>query len=499
MRALFTTALVALLAAGCGGGGSGGGTDGGGPAAPAPAVPGGGTSAGLYAPIGLLLDEVQSSPEWGHGTALALADADGDGDLDVFAGYPGNEIDGLDDAGAVWIYLNSPTGFGVPVEITARDWWPTEPQVGGRFGMYLYAGDFDGDGFDDVAIGAPSEDVDGVVDAGRVYIRFGTGDGLGLYAGPFGDPSGGETGAEFGGSFAAGDVTGDGIDDLTVGSPGATVGTVRGAGHVWVFVGDDPFAIGDQVIGPATEAQARTDGGCGALIVVDDLDGDGRGEVLAAGPGTRTSAGRVTAFGLDVARRLVPRTTFPVPAGGANSLFGAGMVTDDFDGDGDVDVAIGAPYATCGGVAAAGFVAIYENRTLGSTLAFAPGRVFGDVVPTSGAQFGALLNVADADGDERVDLVVGAPGTRIGGLEGAGRLHVLLQDDGWAFGVPGRRVVHAPTPSVEGAAFGAWIEVGDVTGDGLDDLVTGAPGPYEDGLDLDLRRPGFVEVLPARP
>jgi len=90
--------------------------------------------------------------------------------------------------------------------------------------------DFNDDGFTDLAVGAPGEDVGAAANAGALNVLYGSAGGLEASPDVFFQGSGGvggslEDGDEFGSAVAKGDFDGDGIFDLAVGAPGETVGT----------------------------------------------------------------------------------------------------------------------------------------------------------------------------------------------------------------------------------------------------------------------------------
>ena len=115
--------------------------------------------------------------------------------------------------------------------------------------------DFDGDGKDDLAIGAPGEDIGAIADAGAVNVLYGSGSGLTAsgdqlwHQGVAGVMGGAEAGDLFGSSLACGDYDGDGKDDLAIGAPGEDVGALVDAGAVNVLYGSGSglTATGDQL------------------------------------------------------------------------------------------------------------------------------------------------------------------------------------------------------------------------------------------------------------
>ena len=192
------------------------------------------------------------------GAALAAGDFDGNGVPDLAIGAPGED----NGAGKVHVtYLNSDGTVNSPVSIanpnTAAD----------AFGTSLAAGDFDGDGALDLAIGAPGENNG----AGKVYVAYLNSNGTVKSLVSIANSN---TAADaFGTSLAAGDFDGDGVLDLVIGAPGED----NGAGKVHVT-----YMNSDGTIKNTNKISDPKYAGFGyALSVMDDLDGDGRSEFAA--------------------------------------------------------------------------------------------------------------------------------------------------------------------------------------------------------------------------
>jgi hypothetical protein len=248
-----------------------------------------------------VLDVAESDDRFG--SSLASGDFDGDGFEDLSIGVQNEDLAGravVLDAGAVNVLYGSAKGLAS----AGNQFWtqntsgvPDAAEAGDFLGYSQAAGDFNGDGRDDLAIGVPREGVGSQPQAGAANVLYGSAAGLSGAGSQLwtqnspGIGGGAEDGDHFAESLAAGDMSGDGRDDLAVGvrfedlTTRANVATDAGAVNVIYGSGAGLAAAGNQVWTQNTNGVpdlAETDDDFGAAVAVADLDGDGLGD-LAAG------------------------------------------------------------------------------------------------------------------------------------------------------------------------------------------------------------------------
>lgn len=187
------------------------------------------------------------------GASATIGDFNGDGYDDVAIGVPGDAVTSYAHAGSISVLYGSTSGLTASGDqILHQD----STGVGGAserwdfLGESLAVGDFNCDGYDDIAIGSPQEDVGSVLDAGTVNVIYGSTGGLSTvadewYQGATGVLENDETGDRFGASIAAGNFNddqnptgGNACDDLAIASPSEDLGSEVGAGYVTVLYGD---------------------------------------------------------------------------------------------------------------------------------------------------------------------------------------------------------------------------------------------------------------------
>ena len=189
------------------------------------------------------------------GASLAAEDFDGDGFDDLAIGVPNEDIGNSgtkDAAGAINVVDGSADGINTDTDqILFQDQQGVQgtSEDGDNFGASSAAGDFNGDGLSDLAIGVPFEDITSgsgfVEDAGAVNVLDGSANGLDTANSQiwFQDQPGvqGSNGRFdfFGRSLATGDFNDDGFDDLAVGVPQEDIKGIENAGAVNVFAGSN--------------------------------------------------------------------------------------------------------------------------------------------------------------------------------------------------------------------------------------------------------------------
>ncbi|REK86416.1 hypothetical protein DY245_32725 [Streptomyces inhibens] len=378
------------------------------------------------------------------------------------------------DGGAVHVVFGTAHGPGTASQTIDQD----SPGVPGAdepddiFGEMRAAGDFNRDGYGDLAVSARGEDVNGREDQGAVTILWGSKKGLSGGTSLPGKATPQPYGY-FGDDLAAGDFNGDGRPELAV----------INAGETYVYQGtfsrtgiSGPVAHPDRsnhraahlIAGQVTKDRA-TD-----LVILG----------VAAFPESRTEA---NAWFLKGGANFTSGTALSVNS--HDSHVGDGLIAD-FDKDGYGDIAIGNP----DDAKRRGAVTVWRGGAQGPTTATRITQATAGIAGTPEPEdsFGASISAGDINHDGYADLAIGAYGEKLGDKEYAGAVHVLRGRAGGLSG-SGSQFFTRSSPGVPGSpdtddSFGATVRLRDTDGDGFADLFVAGTGGS-------LRLPGSASGL----
>lgn len=309
------------------------------------------------------------------GATLAIADFNGDGKDDVATGDPLANLRFGND-GAVQVNYGSSSGITTTgQQVFHRD---TPGILGGydqfntRFAIATAAGDVNGDGFDDLVIGAPGAR-DTAPGSGAFHILYGSSRGItttnsSLIGQSFAGVSD-RNGDEFGSAIAVADVNGDRIEDVIVGASGRN----SNAGQVYVYFGrqgqnlpnNAPLILTKSNVfgGPSTAGDRF-----GASIDARDINGDGFADIAIGAPGAEKGTGSVhlifgSSTGVNFNNIRIFKQGFAGIAGTRETgdEFGAALAIGNFNGSGSAELAVSAPFEDFGNVTDAGMVNIIDR------------------------------------------------------------------------------------------------------------------------------------------
>lgn len=395
------------------------------------------------------------------GWSVAVGDFNNDGYDDLAIGAKNESVGNKARAGAVNVLYGSRSGLS-----TAGDQWWHQDKAGvigvveadDQFGFSLAAGDFDNDGYDDLAIGVNEEDLtrNGTVmtDAGQVSVLYGGSKGLSAtgdqawWQGRNGLQNVTEKYDRFGETLAVGDFNRDGYDDLAVGVPQEDWNSLSNSGVVHVIYGSSSGLTGTG----------------------DDLWHQNRSGIWSSNE--------------------------------SDDYFGRALAVGDFDRDGYDDLAIGISEEDFSDSTDAGAVQIIYGGSSGlnssGARAFSQGSsgVWGTREDYD--RFGRRLAAGDFNNDGYDDLAVGVPEEDWNTTKNAGVTHVLYGTSG-GLSATNDQIWHQNISGIWSSneandRFGSALATGDFNGDGYMDLAVEVDG---EGLNGDSDH-GAVNIIYGR-
>jgi FG-GAP repeat len=429
-------------------------------------------------------------------------DFDGDDHPELVIAQPYVPVAGHKYSGEVVVIPGTTAGKG---NAGAKVWTLDSTGVPGAAGSsssglgYSYAsGDLNGDGYADLAIGAPNETQGGHLYVGAVVVLFGSASGLTSHGAvqltptTFGQANTKYT--NFGSAVAIADFDHDGYADLAVGAPGKVaqyVATMRGSAAGLRRSTKRVFRQGHG--GVPGKSRAPKYGAFGDQLATGDFNGDGRADLAIADPGDSQdrgySTGAVTIingasnatgtttvgakrFSLDTPGVPGSPTTFN-PKKDSSDAFGIVIATGDLDGDGYADLVIGIPGHNEPGKLDAGAVlrmygsksGVTAKRSAFFTAKYSRGRT------EAGEAYGSTVAIANVLDTRHPQVWVAAQvGNYVAQLASHGsKPRVITQNS-----------PNIPDTTEPGDNFGACLKPIDLDGDGVDSLLVGAWGEDND-------------------
>lgn len=449
-------------------------------------------------------------------------DINGDGIDDLIIGAHYASPNNNSEAGASFVVFGSNSPFSATLDLSTLNGSNGFVLEGSQEEEYSgwsvrSAGDINGDGTDDLIIGAPYAELNDSTYTGGAYVVFGRTGGFGASLalssldGNTGFVVLGKNDGDYAGTSVsgAGDVNGDGIDDLIIGATGAN----NEAGESYIIFGSaSSFAdtLGLQTLngsnGFAIQGIHEDDYSGASVSNAGDINGDGIDDILigatyAYAGNTYVGEsyivfGRDTGFGANFALSSLDGSNGFIIQGIGEYGIGYGIrsvsALGDVNGDGFDDIHIGNPAAEINGNGYTGksYVIFGKNTGFGPTL---------DVSSLNGTNgfsmqgtneddiFGIVGNGGDVNGDGINDIIIGAPGISPDGNMEAGQSYVIFgQSTGFSANLDPNMLDGNNGFILKGIATESYSGIavdiaGDVNGDGIDDLIVGAFGASPEG------------------
>ena len=401
---------------------------------------------------GWAIDAVLSSADasfWGEepsdGSGMCVAgagDVNGDGFDDLLIGANGNDAGGAN-AGQTYLIFGKASGWAMDTDLSNADasfWGENAADDSGRY--VAGAGDVNKDGYDDILIGAATND-DGGTDAGQTYLILGKASGWAM------DKSLGTANASFIGESAndysgrvgpvTGDVNGDGFDDILIGAFGDD-DAGNGAGQAYLIFGkasgwtmDDDLSNSDA----SFWGEDSTDYAGSAVSGAGDVNKDGFGDILIGANGDEEGGGgdsgqvyvifgKASGWSNDVS--LSTSNASYLGESFSNLLGSMVASAGDVNGDGFDDILMSA-YRNSAGGSDAGQTYLVLGKASGWAMDVSAGSVDASFIGESTGDFSGdgIAGNGDVNGDGRDDILIGAPVNAEGGSF-TGQTYLIFPD-----------------------------------------------------------------------
>ncbi len=435
----------------------------------------------------------------GSGWSVSGAgDVNGDGYDDILIGAYNND-EGGSNAGQIYLVLGRSTGWSMDMNLSsadasfigeAADDWAGRSVSG--------AGDVNGDGYDDILIGAYKND-EGGSNAGQTYFVLGRSTGWSMDMDLASSDASfiGEAAGDFsGGSVSgAGDVNDDGYDDILIGAFGNDEGGSN-AGQTYLVLGRSTGWSMDMDLASSDASfisEAAGDSSGGSVSGAGDVNGDGYDDILVgainndeggsnAGQ-TYLVLGRSTGWSMDMDLSSADASFIGEAASDNSGLSVSGA--GDVNGDGYDDTLIGA-FGNDEGGSSAGQTYLVLGRSTGWSmdmdLASSDASFIGEA---AGDGLGwSVSGAGDVNGDGYDDILVGANNNDEGGSNAGQTYLVLGRSTGWSMDMDLSSADASFIGEAAGDGSGGSVSgAGDVNGDGYDDILVGANNNDEGGYD----------------
>ena len=430
------------------------------------------------------------------GDEVASGDVNGDGYMDIIIGAPWADPGGRTEAGETYVIFGSssprPT---IDLSTESADITIYGAASGDLSGIAIASGDINGDGYDDIIIGAPRADPAGGKDAGKTYVIFGFSPSspvtIDLSTESADITIYGDDYKDYSGRVASGDINIDGYDDIIIGAHNANPGGRYRAGETYVIFGSSSPPATIDLNSQSADITIYGDDNndeSGSAVASGDINGDGYMDIIIGAPQADQWVGvTYVIFGsskppttIDLNTQSADITVYGDDTGDRS---GSAVASGDVNGDGYDDIIIGASWADPGGRSEAGETYVI----FGSSFPSPPYTIdlnsqSGDII-VSGDDLddrcGKEVDSGDVNGDGYIDIIIGAYRADPPGEKDAGKSYVIF---GGSYSSPPYIIDLNSQPAnitVYGAIFCDWsgyaVASGDVNKDGYGDVIIGAP------------------------